>query len=84
MTDNIKCDEYYNKFDELIIKKDNEINEIIENKKKSVDDKDNESLSYDVKKILSKQKTHDKKRKEKSKSHQKGLVEDFEKILGAV
>ena len=84
MTDNIKCDEYYNKFDELIIKKEKEIDEIIENKKKRVDDKDNESLSYDVKKILSKQKTHDKKRKEKSKSHQKGLVEDFEKILGAV
>jgi len=84
MTDNIKYEEYYNNFDELIIKKGKEIDEIVENKKKRVDDKDNESLSYDVKKILSKQETHDKKRKEKSKSHQKELLENFEKILMTV
>lgn len=84
MTDNIKYEEYYNNFDELIIKKGKEIDEIVENKKKRVDDKDNESLSYDVKKILSKQETHDKKRKEKSKSYQKELLENFEKILMTV
>lgn len=86
MTDNIKCDEYYNNFDELIIKKGKEIDEIVENKKKRVEhcNKDNESLSYDVKKILSKQNTHDKKRKDKSKSHQKELLENFEKILMTV
>jgi len=67
----------YNVFNELLEKKNKEIEIIYDkkfnNKSTIINNNENNSnvLSYDVKKILGKQKTHETKRKQKSKLFQK-------------
>ena len=67
-------DIYYDKFNKLLEQKTKEIEIIYDNKfnKKTINNNENNNeLSYDVKKILGKQKTHETKRKQKSKLYQK-------------
>tara|TARA_B100001540_G_C15816489_1_gene647802 strand:+ start:8546 stop:8779 length:234 start_codon:yes stop_codon:yes gene_type:complete len=70
-------------FDNLIEKKDSEINDILEKKtvkkKDSTDNKD--ELSYDVKKILGKQKSHETKRNLKSKAYQNKEIEKMNDLM---
>jgi|TARA_Y100000389_G_scaffold85586_1_gene82317 hypothetical protein len=71
----------FKSLDDLLEKKYNEI-EIIYNKKfnnKVIENIDNniEQLSYDVKKILGKQKSHETKRKQKSKVFQKEQADEL-------
>lgn len=70
-------------FDNLIEKKDSEINDILEKKtvkkKDSTDNKD--ELSYDVKKILGKQKSHETKRNLKSKAYQNKEMEKMNDLM---
>lgn len=67
-------DIYYDKFNKLLEQKTKEIEIIYDNKfnnKPINNNENNNELSYDVKKILGKQKTHETKRKQKSKLYQK-------------
>ena len=71
----------FKSLDDLLEKKNNEI-EIIYDKKfnnKVIENIDNniEQLSYDVKKILGKQKSHETKRKQKSKVFQKEQADEL-------
>lgn len=70
-------------FDNLLVKKTLEIDTIISNKKSNNDkllienDNNNEKLNYDVKKIISKQKTHELTKLQKSKSYKNKQITDF-------
>lgn len=65
-------------FDDLLVKKTLEIETIINNKNKKVIINDNiEKLNYDVQKIISKQKTHEFTKKQKSKSYNNKQLADF-------
>tara|TARA_Y100000389_G_scaffold146517_1_gene145213 strand:- start:2873 stop:3130 length:258 start_codon:yes stop_codon:yes gene_type:complete len=67
-------DIYYDKFNKLLEQKTKEIEIIYDNKfnnKPINNNENNNELSYDVKKILGKQKTHETKRKQQSKLYQK-------------
>lgn len=70
-------------FDNLIEKKNNEINEILEKKtvKKNISNDNKDELSYDVKKILGKQKSHETKRNLKSKSYQNKEIEKMNDLM---
>lgn len=70
-------------FDNLIEKKDTEINDILEKKTvKNKDANDNkDELSYDVKKILGKQKSHETKRNLKSKAYQNKEIEKMNDLM---
>jgi hypothetical protein len=71
-------------FDNLIEKKDSEINEILEKKnvkKKICIDNNKDELSYDVKKILGKQKSHETKRNLKSKAYQNKEIEKMNDLM---
>jgi hypothetical protein len=76
---------YSEKLDELLENKKLEIDTLYKNKfeKKSLenDDEKKEILTYDVKKILGKQKTHENKRLLKSKAHQNKLDMELTNIL---
>ena len=76
---------YSEKLDEILENKKKEI-DIIYNRKfeKKIlenDDEKKEVLSYDVKKIIGKQKTHENKRLLKSKAHQNKLDMELNDIL---
>tara|TARA_Y100000389_G_C17343422_1_gene454569 strand:- start:19 stop:243 length:225 start_codon:yes stop_codon:yes gene_type:complete len=65
-------------FDDLLVTKTLEIETIIDNKKKkNIIDDNIETLNYDVKKIISKQKTHEFTKKQKSKSYKNKQLSDF-------
>tara|TARA_B000000437_G_scaffold219291_1_gene200738 strand:+ start:3233 stop:3538 length:306 start_codon:yes stop_codon:yes gene_type:complete len=89
---------YYN-FDILLNNADTEILEILNNKKKKLNNNesiinndtqndthndsqnDNNNLSYDVKKCLAKQKSHELKRQQKSKVFQKKETDNLMNII---
>tara|TARA_B100000530_G_scaffold141331_1_gene88494 strand:+ start:63 stop:344 length:282 start_codon:yes stop_codon:yes gene_type:complete len=81
---------YYN-FDILLNNADTEILEILNNKKKNLNNNesiinndsqnDNNNLSYDVKKCLAKQKSHELKRQQKSKVFQKKETDNLMNII---
>jgi hypothetical protein len=65
-------------FDDLLVTKTLEIETIIDNKKKkNIIDDNIETLNYDVQKIISKQKTHEFTKKQKSKSYKNKQLSDF-------
>ena len=65
-------------FDDLLVTKTLEIENIIDNKKKkNIIDDNIETLNYDVQKIISKQKTHEFTKKQKSKSYKNKQLSDF-------
>tara|TARA_B110000003_G_C16654676_1_gene535996 strand:- start:23337 stop:23597 length:261 start_codon:yes stop_codon:yes gene_type:complete len=76
---------YSEKLDEILENKKKEIDTIYNRKfeKKILenDDEKKEVLSYDVKKIIGKQKTHENKRLLKSKAHQNKLDMELNDIL---
>jgi len=76
----------YNVFNELLDKKNKEIEIIYDNKfnNKSTIENNSNLLSYDVKKILGKQKTHEAKRKQKSKLFQKEQASELLNFIHSV
>ena len=70
--------------DNLIEKKNMEIINILESKNKNKIKKtttNSDELSYDVKKILGKQKTHENKRNTKSKAYQNKEIEKMNDFI---
>lgn len=76
---------YSEKLDEILENKTKEIDIIyyrkFEKKNLENDDEKKEVLTYDVKKIICKQKTHENKRLLKSKAHQNKLDMELSNIL---
>tara|TARA_B110001452_G_C14915816_1_gene320174 strand:- start:33 stop:305 length:273 start_codon:yes stop_codon:yes gene_type:complete len=80
---------FYKNFDDLLDKKYKEL-EIIYDKKfnknennDKIENNNSNVLSYDVKKILGKQKTHDTKRKLKSKVFQKEQADELQNFIAS-
>jgi len=86
MEDNFNLN-IYESFDNLLIKKNKEIELIYNNKNNNtsnINNNNSDVLSYDVKKILAKQKTHDLKRKENSKNYKKEQVNNLMNYITSI